>query len=308
MTSAVDSQHIEPPASRAVGLIGIGLMGTALAHRLLCARIPVVGFDLDPSKRENLERQGGSAAQSVMEVGRRCDHILISVLTMAQVEQVVEEFDGLAAAAEASGRRLTAICTATCDPERIAALAARTTSRGVVLIDAPVSGSSGQVAAGEGLGLIAGDDREIARAAHVLDAIYPRRVFVGPAGDGTKAKLAINLALGLNRLALAEALVFSERIGLDPARFLAIARESAAQSQIMDVKGPKMVAGDFAPQGRISQSRKDFGIILGEAERVGQRLPLAEVLVGILDGCLESGEGDWDNSAVIQEIRRRRAS
>jgi 3-hydroxyisobutyrate dehydrogenase-like beta-hydroxyacid dehydrogenase len=176
----------------------------------------------------------------------------------------------------------------------------------VAFLDAPVSGSSGQVAEGEGLGLIAGDEGEIERAAQILDAIYPRRVFVGPAGDGTKAKLAINLALGLNRLALAEALVFSERLGLEPSRFLSIARQSAAYSQIMDVKGEKMTARDFTPQGRISQSRKDFGIILGEAKRVGQQLPLAEVLLGVLDGCMKNGEGDLDNSAVIQDIRRRR--
>jgi 3-hydroxyisobutyrate dehydrogenase-like beta-hydroxyacid dehydrogenase len=286
-----------------VGLIGIGLMGTALAHRLIGAGFGVVGFDLDPSKRDALERAGGHAAASIAEVGQRCDRVLIAVLTVAQVEEVTEGAEGLAAATE---RPITAICAATCDPERIATLASRLASRGIILLDAPVSGSSAQVAKGEGLGLIAGDRSEVDRCDDVLEAIYPRRVFVGPAGDGSKAKLAVNLALGLNRLALAESLVFAERMGLNPSTFLDIARQSAAYSQIMDVKGMKMIEGDFAPQGRIVQSRKDFGLILGEAERVGQRLPLAEVLMDILEGCVESGEGDWDNSAVIQEVRRRK--
>jgi 3-hydroxyisobutyrate dehydrogenase-like beta-hydroxyacid dehydrogenase len=286
-----------------VGLIGIGLMGTALAHRLIGAGFGVVGFDLDPSKRDALERAGGHAAASIAEVGQRCDRVLIAVLTVAQVEEVTEGAEGLAAATE---RPITAICAATCDPERIATLASRLASRGIILLDAPVSGSSAQVAKGEGLGLIAGDRSEVDRCDDVLGAIYPRRVFVGPAGDGSKAKLAVNLALGLNRLALAESLVFAERMGLNPSTFLDIARQSAAYSQIMDVKGMKMIEGDFAPQGRIVQSRKDFGLILGEAERVGQRLPLAEVLMDILEGCVESGEGDWDNSAVIQEVRRRK--
>jgi 3-hydroxyisobutyrate dehydrogenase-like beta-hydroxyacid dehydrogenase len=292
--------------SSRVGLVGIGLMGGALAHRLLGAGFDVVGYDLDPLKRDALERQGGQTTTSIREIAHRCDHVLIAVLTVEQVEQVIEGEHGLVAAATEAGKALTAICAATCDPERIALLADRVSSRGATLIDAPVSGSSGQVTEGEGLGLVGGDKGEIERASHIFDAIYPRRVFVGPAGDGTKAKLAINLALGLNRLALAEALVFSERLGLDPATFLSIARQSAAYSQIMDVKGEKMTRGDFSPQGRISQSRKDFGIILGEAKRVGQDLPLAEVLMDVLEGCMKSGEGDWDNSAVIQEIRRRR--
>lgn len=289
--------------AQSIGLIGIGLMGSALAHRLLHAGFDVIGFDLDPARREALEKAGGRSANSVLEVADRCDHVLIAVLTVQQVEEVVEGGNGLAAA----GKPLTVLCTATCDPGRIASLASRAAARGMAFLDAPVSGSSGQVAKGDGLGLIAGDRAEAERAAPVIDAIYPRNVFVGPAGAGSKAKLAINLALGLNRLALAEALVFSERIGLDPSTFLAIARQSAAYSQIMDVKGQKMIERDFAPQGRIVQSHKDFSLIVDEAARAGQRLPMAEALVNILEGCIANGEGDWDNSAVIEEVRRRGA-
>jgi 3-hydroxyisobutyrate dehydrogenase-like beta-hydroxyacid dehydrogenase len=288
--------------AQSIGLIGIGLMGTALAQRLLDAGFDVVGFDLDPARREALEKAGGRSASSVLEVADRCHHVLIAVLTVQQVEEVVEGENGLAAA----GKRLTVLCTATCDPERIASLASRAAAHGMAFIDAPVSGSSGQVAKGDGLGLITGDRADAERAASVIDAIYPRNVFVGPAGDGSKAKLAINLALGLNRLALAEAIVFAERIGLNPSTFLAIARQSAAYSQIMDVKGQKMIERDFTPQGRIVQSHKDFSLILDEAARAGQRLPMAEVLVNILEGCIGSGEGDWDNSAMIEEVRRRR--
>jgi 3-hydroxyisobutyrate dehydrogenase-like beta-hydroxyacid dehydrogenase len=289
--------------TKSIGLIGIGLMGSALAQRLIGSGFHVEGFDLDPAKRAALEKAGGHAAGSVDEVARRCDRVLIAVLTVQQVEEVTEGSDGLLA----SGRPLTVLCTATCDPDRIATRAARVAAKGSAFLDAPVSGSSGQVAKGEGLGLVAGDAETAERCADVLEAIYPRRVFVGPAGSATKAKLAVNLALGLNRLALAEALVFAERLGLDPSAFLGIARQSAAYSQIMDVKGAKMIEGDFAPQGRIVQSRKDFGLILDEAQRVGQRLPMAEVLMDVLEGCMASGEGELDNCAVIQEVRRRRA-
>ena len=104
----------------------------------------------------------------------------------------------------------------------------------------------------------------------MLDALFARRFHVGKIGDGGRAKLAVNLILGLNRLALAEGLVFAERLGLDPAAFLEVARGSASYSQVMETKGPKMVRGDFSPEGRVKQTLKDCHLMLDQAAAVGQ--------------------------------------
>ena len=119
------------------------------------------------------------------------------------------------------------------------------------------------------------------------------------------AVVAINLILGLNRLALAEGLVFAERLGLDPAAFLDVARGSASYSQVMDTKGPKMVRGDFSPEGRIRQTFKDARLMLDQAAGIGQRLSMLEVHADVLEACIRAGEADLDNSAVINEVRRR---
>jgi len=288
----------------AVGLIGIGLMGTALARRLIAAGFPVVGFDMDPAKRRAFEALGGQSAGSALEVGQACSVILIAVLTTDQVEKVGGAEDGLLSLLPAAGPRV-ALCFATCDPGRLAALAERAEQGGLVLLDTPVSGTSEQVLRGDGLGLIAGDAAGIERVGAVLDAVVPRRFVIGPAGDGSKAKLAVNLVLGLNRLALAEGLVFAERLGLALPAFLDVARNSAAYSQIMDVKGEKMIAGDYAPHGKIAQHLKDVRIMLAEAERVGQQLPLGEVLAGGLEVCGERGEGERDNCGTIGGGGRR---
>ncbi|MBX3665622.1 MAG: NAD(P)-dependent oxidoreductase, partial [Burkholderiales bacterium] len=126
------------------------------------------------------------------------------------------------------------------------------------------------------------------------------------AGNGGRAKLAINLILGVNRAALAEGLAFAERMGLDPAAFLGVAKDSAAYSQIMDVKGRKMVDGDFTPHGKIAQTLKDFRLMLEQAEKLRQGLPLASTYVDIVEGCMTAGEAELDNAAVIREIRRRK--
>jgi 3-hydroxyisobutyrate dehydrogenase-like beta-hydroxyacid dehydrogenase len=142
----------------------------------------------------------------------------------------------------------------------------------------------------------------------VLDALFPTRFHIGRTGDGGRAKLAINLILGLNRLALAEGLVFAARLGLDPAAFLPVARGSAAYSQVMDTKGPKMLAGDFAPEGRVRQTLKDVHLMLDQARAAGQKLPLLAVHADVLEACMRAGEADCDNSIVIEEIRRRKLS
>jgi 3-hydroxyisobutyrate dehydrogenase-like beta-hydroxyacid dehydrogenase len=287
-----------------VGIVGVGLMGMACAQRLLAAGLPVTGFDVDGTKLEALEKAGGGRAASIADLGRSTSRIVLAVFNTDQVEQTV---DALLAVLPEGAPPLTVICVSTCDPDRIAALAARLPAERLRFVEAPVSGTSEQVARGDGLGLIGGDPAAADAVADVLQAICPRRHHLGAAGNGGRAKLAINLILGINRAALAEGLVFAERMGLDPANLLAVARDSAAYSQIMDVKGAKMVAGDTKPAGKLVQSLKDFHLMREQATRLGQTLPLAETYIGLVEGCVEKCEGEFDNSAVIREIRRRAA-
>jgi putative dehydrogenase len=291
------------PDSAPVGLIGLGLMGHALAHRLLGAGMTVFGFDIDQQKTERFAAMGGQAAASIAEVARRCDPILLAVFDTGQVEDVIEN-QILPAVGEASGK--TVLCTSTCDPDRIAALGDRIAGRGLKFLEAPVSGTSEQVRHGDGVGLIGGNPEAVAVSGMVLRAIYPRYFLVGKIGDGGRTKLAVNLILGLNRLALAEGLVFAERLGLDPRAFLEVAKNSAAASQIMDVKGEKMLAGEYSAQGMARQTLKDAHLMLAKAREVGQRLAALEIHADILEACVRAGDGERDNSIIIEEVRRRK--
>ena len=282
-----------------VGLIGLGLMGQALATRLVPAGFRVLGYDLDAAKGAKLEAMGGEAG-SLADVAK-CGTILLAVFSTDQVEDVVEN-----ALAPAAGGGKIVLCTSTCDPDRIAALAARVAPKGIRFLETPVSGSSGQVSRGEGTGLIGGDPATAAEVGELLDALFPKRFHIGKAGDGGRAKLAINLILGLNRMALAEGIVFASRLGLDAKAFLDVARASAAYSQVMDIKGRKMVEREFKPEGFVHQSLKDFTLMQEQAARLGQMLPALELNKSLLEACVRAGEADYDNSAVIEEIRRRR--
>ena len=285
------------PPQTPVGLIGVGLMGEAYAARLIAAGFGVIGFDIDAARMKRLIQIGGHAG-SAAEIARQCDPIVIAVFSTDQVVHVVEH----ALLPAAAGKIV--ICTSTCDPDRIAALGARV-ARNIRFLEVPVSGTSAQVRQGDGVGLIGGDMETAQIAASVLDALFPKRFHIGKVGDGGRTKLAINLILGLNRLALAEGLVFASRLGLDAAVFLQVARASAAASQVMDTKGPKMVASDFAPEGRIRQTLKDAQLMMDQARKIGQELPLLKVHAAVLEACVRHGESEQDNSIVIEEIRRR---
>ena len=285
------------PPETPVGLIGVGLMGEVYAARLIAAGFGVIGFDVDSARTKQLVQIGGRAG-SAAEIAQQCDPIVVAVFSTDQVEDVVER------TLVPAGSGKIVICTSTCDPDRIAALGTRV-ARAIRFLEAPVSGTSAQVRQGDGVGLIGGDVATAQIATPVLDALFPKRFHIGKVGDGGRAKLAINLILGLNRLALAEGLVFASRLGLDTAAFLQVARASAAASQVMSTKGPKMVDRDFAPEGRVRQTLKDAQLMMDQARKLGQELPLLKVHAAVLEACVRHGESERDNSTVIEEIRRR---
>jgi 3-hydroxyisobutyrate dehydrogenase-like beta-hydroxyacid dehydrogenase len=280
-----------------VGVIGVGLMGEVYARRLVAAGFTVIGFDIDPTKSARLANLGAQAG-TLAEIAQKCEPIVVAVFNTEQVEDVVER----ALIPAAAGKIV--LVTSTCDPDRIAALSARVGNR-LRFLETPVSGTSEQVRQGDGVGLIGGDQKIAADAAPVLDALFAKSFHIGKIGDGGRAKLAVNLILGLNRLALAEGLVFAARLGLDPAAFLDVARGSAAASQVMDTKGPKMIGGDFAPEGRVRQTLKDTQLMLDQARKAGQQLPLLQIHADVLQACVRHGDSEQDNSIVIEEIRRR---
>jgi 3-hydroxyisobutyrate dehydrogenase-like beta-hydroxyacid dehydrogenase len=286
-----------------IGLVGIGLVGTALAENLLAAGFDVIGYARREASRANLQRLGGRAAAGLTEVAQTAKRVVLSLPDSDVVDEVVLGANGLLASGTAP--RLI-MDTTTGEPERTEALARTLQTSGVQFVDAPISGSSQQIRQRQGVALVGGEHSAYEACLDLLRAIAERHYYLGPSGAGSRAKLASNLILGLNRLVLAEGLVFAERLGLDLEAFLAMLKTTPAYSRAMDVKGEKMLQGDFTPQSKIAQHHKDLRIILEYAERTRQELPLAHLHKEILELAVASGEGDLDTSAVIQVLRRLR--
>ena len=284
-----------------VAVIGLGLIGTSLAKRLIDAGFSVHGYDIDAARLASFTALGGTAAATLRDAGRAADVFVLSVFNTDQVEAVVA-----AAGALELHRGQTVICTSTCDPDRVAALAARVAPAGIGFLEMPLSGNSDQIALGNGIGLVGGTRELMEAQAPVLGALCKQYFFLGAAGAAGRAKLAVNLIGGLNRAVMAEGLSFAEAMGIDLEGFLEVLKSSAAYSRTMDNRGLKMIRSDYAPHAKLSQSRKDFALMHEVAARVGQQLPLAGLYVELIESCLAHGEGDLDNSAVMKELRRRR--
>jgi len=298
-----------------IGLVGIGLVGTAIAERLLAGEFDVVGFDIDSAKCRHLKELGAKAVSSPAEVANETDRVVLSLPDTEIVREVVE---GPAGILEAKTSPTYIIDTTTGDPEETVALAKRLAKRGIYFLDATISGSSRQVRNEEAVLMVGGDKAAFERCTDIFQVLTDttlrssaslrstRKVFyLGPSGNGSRAKLAGNLILGLNRLALAEGLVFASKLGLEPEAFLELLKVSPAYSAAMDTKGKKMLNGDFTPESRIRQHHKDVSIILKYAEMAGQELPLSRVHLEVLEKAIAAGDGEMDNSAVIREIERR---
>jgi 3-hydroxyisobutyrate dehydrogenase-like beta-hydroxyacid dehydrogenase len=287
-------------ADAPIGVIGLGLMGAAFAARLIDAGQAAVGFDIDRSRCDALKAMGGEVGGSVRNVGERCPTIVIAVYNAQQVEALLDELEG-------DGRNAPLlICTTTCAPDEIIAIAAHAARAGLAFVEAPVSGTSTEARDGTATALLAGEANAIEAAQSVLAILCPKRLYVRRIGDASRTKLAINLILQINRTALAEGIVFAESLGLDATAFLDAARQSAAYSSVMDIKGAKMLARDFTPQSRIAQSVKDSELILREAKERNLHLPMTSVQMALLRTAIALEGPDCDSAAIIAAIDRAR--
>lgn len=283
---------------KAIGLIGAGLMGTALAERLLAAGFRVIAWDRDAARVAALAALGAEAATDAAAVGSRCARVILSLPDSVVVAKVLAEMEG-------TWREGSIVVdTSTGEPAQAVRFSAALAPGGVAYLDATFSGSSEQLRRGEALCMAGGDAEAFSRCQDLWAAFGGHTIHAGASGDGSRLKLVTNLVLGLNRAALAEGLALADAIGLDPKRTLEVLQASAAYSRIMDTKGEKMITGDFAPVARLSQHLKDVRLMLRAAADTDLKLPLSETHRRLLEQAEAEGWGDLDNSAIIKVLRK----
>jgi 3-hydroxyisobutyrate dehydrogenase-like beta-hydroxyacid dehydrogenase len=276
-----------------VGLIGIGLLGFAFAHRALQAGFSVAGYDRDALRRQRLKRIGGQSLDSAREVALTQRRIFLALPDSGVTRQVISEME------PALSRGTIILDGTTGDPQEMAALGRHLTRRGVHYLDTTILGSSADVRAGRAVVMAGGNRAAFASSRDLLSCFAQKQFHLGPSGSGARMKLVVNLVLGLNRAALAEGLAFARAAGVSPVRALEVLQAGLAYSRVMDAKGPKMLRRDFKPAARLAQHLKDVRLILRTARQRGLAVPLTAQHQKLLSKVAAAGGGHLDNSAVI---------
>ncbi|WP_432092932.1 2-hydroxy-3-oxopropionate reductase [Streptomyces sp. bgisy100] len=284
-----------------IAWIGLGIMGSPMAENLVKAGYPVTGFTLEQEKLDRLVANGGTSAASVAEAVRDADVVITMVPASPQVEAVAYGEDGILANAR---RGALLIDMSSITPQTSVDLAAAAAPQGIDVLDAPVSGGeAGAVEAA--LSIMVGGERAVFdRARPILEALGRTIVLCGPHGSGQTVKAANQLIVAVNIEAVAEAVVFLEKSGVDLPAALDVLGGGLAGSTVLDRKRANFLDRDFTPGFRIDLHHKDMGIVTDAARAVGAALPAGSLVAGLVASLRAQGDGGLDHSALLRGVER----
>jgi 3-hydroxyisobutyrate dehydrogenase len=290
-----------------IGFIGLGNMGLPMAQNLLKAGHQVQGFDVTKSQADALAASGGVAAPSVKPAVTGADVVITMLPAGQHVRDVYLGADGVLSAA---GAGTLLIDSSTIDVESARAVAAAADKKGLPMLDAPVSGGTGGAQAGTLTFMVGGSDAAFERGRPILEKMGKTIVHAGGAGNGQAAKICNNMILGVSMIAVSEAFVLAEKLGLDAQKLFDISSKSSGQCWSMTTYCPVPNIVPSSPANRDYQAGftaammlKDLRLAQDAAKAAGATTPLGADAAGIYSRYVESGEGPRDFSGVIRFIR-----
>ncbi len=283
-----------------IGIVGLGLVGNAIAKRLKLAGYAVSGFDIVQEACGKASEHGVLIQPDAASVFANARLVILCLMTSDDRREVLW---GKQAAANALQPSTIILDVSTSRPEDIVIDNQRLAEQKSRLVDVCLSGSSEEIANGEALALI-GDRNNNAPYHALLKCFTKEQYYFGEAGDGNRMKLIVNLVYGLNRLVLAEALGLASKSKFDLQLTLDVLKAGGTYSRCMDTKGPKMINGTYEPPvARLGQHYKDTKLILEYAQSVGAQTPVSTLHSSLLQKLVEAGYAELDNAAVYKAFQ-----
>jgi 3-hydroxyisobutyrate dehydrogenase len=288
-----------------IALLGLGLMGSGMAGRLLDAGYPLTIWNRSPDKAKAFADRGARIARSPREAAMSAN-VVISMLSDVVVCRDVWLGRGEALLGSAPGTILVESSTVTV--EWVHELDQAAKEAGCELVDAPVTGSKPQAASGQLLFLAGGAAAAVERLTPVLKAMGRDVVHVGGVGAGARLKLINNFLSGSQVAALAEALSLIERSGLDVQKSLGVLTEGAPGSPLVKLLSGRMVSKQYEPNFLLRLMAKDLRYAVAEAEAQALDLDMGRAALRVFEHAITAGQGDEDMSAVVEQFRAQAES
>ena len=289
-------------AGRVVGIVGIGIMGTAMMRNLLRHSFEVVGYDIADGAMARLAEAGGIAATSPRDVAEKAEILITSLPTVDAFEQVMAGQGGIASS---NGKGQIVIECSTLPIEVKARGEAQLAAQGKILLDCPVSGTGAQAARKDLVVFASGDEAAFERCREVLAGMSRAQKYVGAFGNGSRMKFIANHLVTIHNLAAAEAFVLGEMAGLDPALVFDVLADSAGSSRMFQIRGPMMVAGRYdEPTATMTTHVKDLDIIGKFAADLHCPTPLFSAAVQFYYAGVVQGRGGQDTGAVCAVLEK----
>lgn len=279
-----------------IGYIGLGLMGKSIARNIMKAGFPLIVHNRSQAAVDELVGEGAEKATSPNEVAKKADIVFTNLPDSPDVESVVLGPDGIL---EGAHPGLIYVDNSTIKPAVSRKIAELLALKGVQALDAPVSG--GDVGARQGtLTIMVGGSADVLEKARpVLAAMGKTITLVGGPGSGQIAKAANQIMVAAQMVAMGELLIFARKTGADPAKVVEAIKSGAAQCWTLDIKPPRLFAGNRQPGFKARMQSKDLNIVLETAREYGIPLPSAALDADLFRSMVEKGMGELDNSAVI---------
>ena len=299
-------------AKPAVGVIGVGAMGMAMACRLHALGHRVLARDVRPQAEAEARAFGMTVCASPQAMAEQVGIAIVVVVNAQQIATVLFGADGIeahakraAAAGAPSGVKTVMLCS-TIAPQDTIRFAKRLAGHGIATIDAPISGGPARALAGTMSMMLAAPAAALAPCQALLAELAEKRFVVSETiGDGAKAKLVNNLLAGINLVAGAEALALSAKVGLDPQAMFEIIRASSGASWVFEDRMARALAGDYTPPRAAAHIiAKDVGLATTLAASVAHATPLGDAALARLRETLDSGWAELDDAAVIKTYQR----
>jgi 2-hydroxy-3-oxopropionate reductase len=284
-----------------VGYIGLGLMGKSIARNILKAGFPLVVHNRSRAPVDELVAEGAQAASSAAVVAAQVDVIFTNLPDSPDVEKVALGEKGII---EGAHKGLVFVDNSTIKPATARMVAKALEAKGVLSLDAPVSGGDIGARNGTLTVMLGGPAEAVERAMPVLQAMGKTVTHVGDSGAGQVAKAANQIMVAAQMVAMGELLIFARKAGVDPQKVVEAIKGGAAQCWSLDVKPPRLFIGNRTPGFKAYMQLKDMKIVMETAREYGMPLPSATENTRLFEQMIEMGMGELDNSAVIGVIER----